>query len=191
MKYSFVVLLACLFFVAGCGAPKVNSKRDSTYRISRSNADAVSFRMLDAINALRKRKNARPLKFNAALNAAAATQARDMFAQNRPWHFGSDGSSPPSRAEKSGYQGRVLGEAISESFDTELVTLAAWLKDPSTRNIMLDPRAGDLGFSWYQESTGKLWWVLVTGQGDVFSNRRRVRSSQLPLPPPTSTNGFR
>jgi len=37
------------------------------------------------------------------------------------------------------------------------------MKKPNTRNVLLDPMAREIGFSWYQESTGKIWWTLVTG----------------------------
>ena len=46
-----------------------------------------------------------------------------MLRQNRPWHFGSDGSSPLERIKRAGYTGKLLGENISESFETELQTL--------------------------------------------------------------------
>jgi uncharacterized protein YkwD len=49
-----------------------------------------------------------------------------MSVQNRPWHFGSDGSSPLDRARRAGYTGTLLGELISETFESEVETLAAW-----------------------------------------------------------------
>jgi uncharacterized protein YkwD len=61
------------------------------------------------------------------------------------------------------YTGTFLGEVISETFQTELETLSAWMKDPDTRAIILDPRARELGFAWYQETSGKIWWTLLTG----------------------------
>lgn len=133
------------------------------YTIPAGSEDAVSFRLLDAVNALRSAKGARPLQFNAALNAAAATHARDMSVQNRPWHFGSDGSSPLVRVQRVGYSGRLLGELISETFETELETLAAWMQSPDTRAVVLDPNASDIGFAWFQEPNGKLWWTMITG----------------------------
>ena len=100
---------------------------------------------------------------DAQLNAAAATHSRDMSVQNRPWHFGSDGSSLIERVLRTGYPGRALGENISETFETELETLSAWMDLPDTRNVILDPDARNLGFAWFQETSGKIWWTLVTG----------------------------
>jgi len=86
-----------------------------------------------------------------------------MAVQNRPWLFGSDGSSPLERARRVGFPGRLLGENISESFEAELQTLAAWMAQTDTRAVILDPNARFMGFAWYQEETGKLWWTLNMG----------------------------
>ena len=56
-----------------------------------------------------------------------------------------------------------MGENISETYETETETLAAWMEDPTTRVVILDPRARAMGFDWFQEPNGKLWWTLVTG----------------------------
>lgn len=134
------------------------------YRIHPGEKSDVQFRMLDSINSLRKAAGAGPVAFSAELNAAAATHARDMAVQNRAWHFGSDGSSPVDRARRAGYNGLLLGEDISQTYETELQTLSAWMGQSDTRAVILDRRATDIGFEWFQEENGKLWWVLVTGQ---------------------------
>ena len=119
--------------------------------------------MLDSVNALRSAAGVQPLSLDPKLNAAAATHARDMSVQNRPWHFGSDGSSPIDRIQRVGYTGGLVGEVISETFETELETLAAWMEQPDTRRILMSPEGRLMGFSWYQESGGKIWWTLVVG----------------------------
>ncbi|MEE4189758.1 MAG: CAP domain-containing protein [Roseobacter sp.] len=133
------------------------------YRIKPRDADDIQFRMLDSINALRGASGQQPVAFDAALNAAAATHARDMSVQNRPWHFGSDGSSPIDRVQRVGFNGTLVGENISETYETELETLGAWMDKPDTRRIILSPDADTMGFSWYQESSGKIWWTLIMG----------------------------
>ena len=133
------------------------------YRISSVGRGRIQYRMLDSINALRKSAGAPELQLDSKLNAAAATHARDMSVQNRPWHFGSDGSSPIDRVRRVGYEGQLVGETLSETYETELETLAAWMEQESTRNVILSPAARDLGFSWYQEPNGKIWWTMVLG----------------------------
>ncbi len=115
------------------------------------------------INALRAGAGQSPLELDSKLNAAAATHARDMSVQNRPWHFGSDGSSPLDRVARAGYTGKLVGENISETYENETATLAAWMELPQTRDVILDADARKLGFSWFQEDTGKIWWTLITG----------------------------
>ncbi len=133
------------------------------YRIDGATAQKIPFRLLDSVNTLRGAKGLQPLVYNAQLNAAAETHSRDMSVQNRPWHFGSDGSSPLVRVQRVGYTGRLVGENISETYQTELETLSAWMAQPDTRAIIMDPQARELGFAWYQEESGKIWWTMVTG----------------------------
>jgi uncharacterized protein YkwD len=133
------------------------------YRIKPGDERVVSFRLLDSVNTLRGARSLAPLTFDARLNAAAATHARDMSVQNRPWHFGSDGSSPLVRVQRSGYTGRLVGELISETYETELETLSTWMAQPDTRAVIMDPTARFIGFAWFQEPAGKIWWTLVTG----------------------------
>ncbi len=158
-----------LISLAAC-APQTNARIGADglpaaqiYRIAPGDTGAITFRLLDGVNSLRSAASMAPLQINAQLNAAAATHSRDMSVQNRPWHFGSDGSSPIDRARRVGYSGEVLGENISETYETELETLAAWMQQRETREVILDPNARSLGFSWFQEPAGKIWWTLVTG----------------------------
>lgn len=133
------------------------------YKITPADQNVIPYRLLDSVNTLRAAKSLSPLAFDVQLNAAAATHSRDMSVQNRPWHFGSDGSSPLVRVQRSGYTGRLVGELISETYETELETLSAWMGQADTREIIMDPTARSLGFAWFQEPGGKIWWTLVTG----------------------------
>ena len=73
-----------------------------TYQISNRDTAEIQFRMLDGVNALREARGAAPVRLNSELTAAAKTHSRDMSVQNRPWHFGSDGSSPTAPARSTG-----------------------------------------------------------------------------------------
>ncbi len=169
MKRLFVVFSVLILTLAACTpvqAPRLGTDGKplpQVYRISAGAADKVQFRMLDSINALRQASGASPVQMNAKLNAAAETHSRDMSRQGRPWHFGSDGSSPLDRVARTGFPGTMLGENISETFESELETLSAWMEQPDTRNVILDRRAANLGFAWHQEPNGKIWWVLLLG----------------------------
>jgi len=133
------------------------------YKITPAVSAQIPFRFLDSVNTLRSASGLMALSLNAQLNAAAETHSRDMSVQNRPWHFGSDGSSPLLRVQRVGYTGKLLGELIAETYQTELETLSNWMAQPDTRAVILDPAARQVGFAWYQEPGGKIWWTAVTG----------------------------
>lgn len=169
-RRAFALLVPALL-LAGCvgGGSDVPLGPDGkplprVYRITPQVAAEIPYRFLDAVNTLRQARGAGPLAFSPQLNAAAETHSRDMSVQNRPWHFGSDGSSPLTRVQRVGYPGKLLGELISETYQTELETLAVWMDNRDERDVLLDPRATQLGFAWFQEPGGKLWWTAVTGQ---------------------------
>ncbi|SMX41285.1 CAP domain-containing protein [Octadecabacter ascidiaceicola] len=181
LRRSFI-LGSMAFGLASCG-PQVAIGPDGLpvaqlYRISEQDTDNIQFRVLDGLNALRQSAGAQSVQLNAQLNAAAATHSRDMSVQNRPWHFGSDGSSPLDRLRRVGYGGALTGETISETYETELETLGAWMREPSTRGVLLDPEATEMGFSWFQESNGKIWWTLVMANG----NAQPIIAQQNPVP---------
>ena len=156
----FAILLSAAFVLSAC-APGGTTGSNGGYRIGAPGK--IQFRMLDSVNALRASAGRPPVELDSKLNAAAATHARDMAVQNRPWHFGSDGSSPIDRVQRVGYPGPLVGEVISETYETELETLGAWMEQPDTRRIIMTPDARKMGFSWHQENNGKIWWTLVMG----------------------------
>lgn len=169
MNRRLILSLGGMAFLAACAAaPQTQLGADGrplpqVYKIDPRDSNTILFRLLDSVNTLRSAKGLPSLAYNAELNAAASTHARDMSIQNRPWHFGSDGSSPLVRVQRVGYRGRLVGELISETYETELQTLSAWMAQPDTRAIILDPSAREIGFSWWQEPGGKIWWTMVLG----------------------------
>lgn len=164
----FIFLLATTIPLAACQpatSPMASDGRAGprAYQINQKEAQQIPFRMLDAVNALRGASSLVPVVLDAQLTAAAATHSRDMQVQNRPWHFGSDGSSPIDRVSRVGFSGQLIGEVISETYETELETLGAWMQTPETRRIILAPDARRMGISWFQENNGKIWWTMVVG----------------------------
>ncbi|MBT2131835.1 CAP domain-containing protein [Aliiroseovarius lamellibrachiae] len=167
MKRTFLISMAAALALTACSTEGTYSRADGTtakiYRIGAGQQSKIQYNMLDSVNALRQAAGKNPVVLNSQLNAAAATHSRDMSAQNRPWHFGSDGSSPIDRVARTGYPGLMLGEDISETYETELETLAAWMEEPGTRDVILESRAQNMGFAWVQEAGGKIWWTLLMG----------------------------
>ena len=119
--------------------------------MSAADADPIRLRHLDAVNAVRAEHGLQPVQLSAELNAAAETHARDMYVQQRAWHFGSDLTSPRERAFRAGYRGELVGENLSEGSDSDLTVLKSWLDFKDTRDVILDPNARGLGLGWFQE----------------------------------------
>ena len=160
MKSLSTVLLCALLVLSACVGTGVTTGGGSTMA---GDTGEIQYKALDSVNTLRGAKGLQPMQLNAQLNAAAATHSRDMAVQNRPWHFGSDGSSPIDRVQRVGYSGKMRGELISETYQGELETLSDWMKDPETRQVIMDPQATEMGFAFFQEPSGKIWWTMVTG----------------------------
>ncbi|WP_271112793.1 CAP domain-containing protein [Paracoccus aerodenitrificans] len=168
---SMMLILVTGLALAGC-APRTpgavvgpdGQAVPVAYTIGASEAAAIPNRILEQVNLLRSGSGVAPLKLDPTLSAAAAAHSRDMAAQNRAWHFGSDGSSPLDRAQRAGYSGELVGENISESYENDIVTLQAWMETRDTRDVIMDPAATALGFAWYQEPSKKIWWTLITGK---------------------------
>ncbi|PIB23053.1 hypothetical protein BFP76_08460 [Amylibacter kogurei] len=160
-----VALIFASLMLVACSPDVTETTGDGTkvFRISAADENKIQFRHLDAVNAVRTAKGLQAVQLSPQLIAAAKTHSFDMSRQNRPWHFGSDGSSPIDRVNRAGYTGTLLGENISETFEGDLQTLNAWMADSLTREVIMEPSARYLGISWYQQKNGKIWWTQLMG----------------------------
>ena len=167
-KLPFLALAAMLALAACQPAPQATLGPDGkpipvAYRITPQEEAQIPVRLLGQVNILRAQSGLGPLALSPQLSAASAAHARDMAAQNRAWHFGSDGSSPLDRAKRQGYFSALIGENISETYENEISTLSAWMQARDTRDVIMDPAATQLGIGWLQEPTNKIWWALNIG----------------------------
>ena len=167
-KLPYLALAAMLALAACQTAPQPTLGPDGkpipvAYRITPKEEAQIPVRLLGQVNILRAQSGLGPLALSPQLSAASAAHARDMAAQNRAWHFGSDGSSPLDRAKRQGYFGPLMGENISETYENEISTLSAWMQARDTRDVIMDPSATQLGIGWLQEPTNKIWWALNIG----------------------------
>jgi len=159
MLRSLLAALALGFLLAAC-----DSGGGARGGISPGDANAIRLRHVDAVNAVRAQAGAQPVRLSAELNAAAETHARDMSVQKRAWHFGSDLTSPRERAARAGYIAEISGENLAEGNDSDLEVLQSWLDFADTRAVILDPSARGIGLGWFQDASGKVWWVQLLGR---------------------------
>ncbi len=161
------ITAALMVSLTACVTPSGDSGRpgdgQTVIRMNRIGVDKVQYRHVDAVNAIRQSRGLAPVALNAALITAAQRHAADISAQNRPWHFGSNGSSPLDRFAAVGYPGSFIGENISETFEDDFNTLDVWMNDPLAAASILDSQATQMGIAYHQDANGKLWWVQVFG----------------------------
>ncbi|MFO1208269.1 MAG: CAP domain-containing protein [Amaricoccus sp.] len=159
MFRPLLAALAVLLAISAC------SSGGGEGRLTPADADPIRLRQLDAVNAVRTGAGLQPVQLSAELNAASETHARDMYVQQRAWHFGSDLTSPRERAFRAGYKGELVGENLAEGQDSDLMVLQSWLDFKDTRDVIMDPAARGLGLGWFQEpNSGKIWWVQLVGK---------------------------
>lgn len=165
MTRLIVAFLTGAFLLTACTDVSTGSdpNKPQAFKITRFQERKIPKRMLDAVNTFRAAEGLAPLALNDQLAEAARAHSQDMAAQNRPWNWGSDGSSPLDRVARVGYPGVFRGEVISESFEDDLSTVNAWLETPANAAVLLDPDATNMGVGWYQEPSGKIWWTVDTG----------------------------
>lgn len=163
MRFLLPCLISASLALSACTGAGPATNSEGVYKIRSGDTAEIQYRMLDSINALRAGAGAAPLQLNASLTAAAKTHAKDMSRQQRAWPFGSDGSSPYERIQRAGYFGGLVAEMYSQSFETELETLTAWVEDGAWGPELLNKDATDLGFAWQQDNNGLIWWAVTLG----------------------------
>jgi len=122
---------------------------------------ALEARVLDLVNQEREKVGASPLAWSDELAYAARRHSQDMATHNFFSHTGSDGSTPGTRIQDTGYQGSSLGENIAASFTSAEEAMNAWMNSPVHRANILGGYAeigvavefsanSDAGYYWTQ-----------------------------------------
>ncbi len=160
--FRFLLMVLLSITLSGClDTTEFTNSNSKNYWISDSRAKKMHGKMVDAVNLLRVENALSEIVINESLNLAAFTHSQDMYEQDRAWHFGSDGSSPLERVARFGFTGELIGENISETYESDELTLNAWMAQENTRSIILDKDANYMGLGWYQGEDGKIWWTQI------------------------------
>lgn len=140
------------------------------------------------INEVRRLNGLGPLTYAYELSVAAQSHTNDMAINSFTGHEGSDGSSPPWRVGIAGYQGGYAGESTAWGMRRAIEPVQFWLSSPQHREIMLNPRAGEVGVGFSENySSPNIWyWTAEFGSPGLPPVRIELPAEQesAASPPP-------
>lgn len=100
------------------------------------------------------------------LGEAAELHSQDQAANNLPGHTGSDGSTPPQRITRAGYNWTAWGENVywNSSNGSASVAFNWWQNSTDHNNNMLSTNFTEIGIGRAQSSsTGYWYWTTTFG----------------------------
>jgi uncharacterized protein YkwD len=108
---------------------------------------------------------AKPLAWNEELAQAALAHSTDMATQNYFKHEGKDGVRVGTRAQRTGYRWRRIGENIAAGQGSAQATVAGWLSSPGHCSNIMNPDFSDMGAAYAvnNKSDMVIYWTQVFG----------------------------
>lgn len=120
------------------------------------------------INEARAARGLAPLDIDMRLVEAAQAHARDMAANVRVAHEGSDGSEPAARATRAGYPWTFIAENVAAGYGSAPAVVEGWLDSRSHRENMLSERARHVGIGYALRRGTRFdhFWAASFGRTD-------------------------
>ncbi|OGY45366.1 MAG: hypothetical protein A3A24_00370 [Candidatus Buchananbacteria bacterium RIFCSPLOWO2_01_FULL_46_12] len=110
-------------------------------------SEIVANRMVGLVNQARAESGAEPLTFDNSLAQAALAKGQDMLAQQYFAHDTPDGKRPWQWIDRSQYDYVYAGENLAMDFTSAELVQDAFMKSPSHRKNILNPRYKDIGIA--------------------------------------------
>jgi uncharacterized protein YkwD len=141
-------------------APK-NAFNDRDYSKTRLNPDTAQ----KMINSYRTSKGLKPLKLNMKLVEAARMHAKDLATHDRISHYGSDGSDPLVRVQRTGYPVHLAAENVGTGQISLAEVFKGWQQSPGHNENLLLRDAREMGMALIIDPSTeyKTFWTLVLG----------------------------
>ncbi len=141
-------------------APK-NAFKGRDYSRTRLNPRTA----LEMINSYRASKGLKPLKLNPKLAQAARMHAKDLASHDRISHYGSDGSDPLVRVQRTGYPVHLAAENVGTGQVSLAEVFKGWQKSPGHNENLLLKDAREMGMALVvdPDTEYKTFWTLVLG----------------------------
>jgi uncharacterized protein YkwD len=125
-------------------------------------AKAACAEVVAAHNRIRAEEKLPKLTVSNKLQAAAQRHARDMVAQGKMTHTGSDDSAPADRIEAAGYRYRRCGENVAAGrFSVERL-MTGWMNSPTHKENILGSFS-QIGAACAIAEDGKRYWCVTFG----------------------------
>ena len=123
---------------------------------------AACAEVIKAHNRIRAEAKLPPLELSTKLQAAAEQHAKDMAAQGKMTHKGSDGSSSIHRISAKGYKYRRAGENIAAGHFTVEALMKGWMESPHHKRNILGSFS-QIGVACATGENGKRYWCVTFG----------------------------
>jgi uncharacterized protein YkwD len=159
-------VVGCL--AIGCSADRVPPapRRVATESESRLRSSIERARRSGLTCAGIPRLPARALRWDAELARSADVHAHELRTTGRLDHRGRDGSDAATRARRSGFAGRVVGEAIAERTADPEAVLLAWRASRPHCETLANLEANTIGIAFLSaegKPRARPVWVAVLG----------------------------
>ncbi|MFI6208131.1 CAP domain-containing protein [Streptomyces sp. NPDC051041] len=118
-------------------------------------ASGVAARIVELVNAERKKVGCSPVTLDATLTKAAQAHSEDMAAHRNMSHTGSDGSSPGDRITRAGYTWSTYGENVAYGYGTPEQVMSGWMSSPGHKANILNCAFEEIGVGLAQP--GHYW----------------------------------
>lgn len=157
LRLAGLVLASMMFSACASGASRANEEWP-TAPLSRSLSMSEVIRGVNAVRAQHRLQKLRP---DARLADAAAEQAGYQAATQKMSHYGYRGARLEERLVRSSYDYRIAGENVSVGRTTEASVVAAWMRSPTHREMMLHPEITEIGVAAAIGPRGRVYWSMV------------------------------
>lgn len=117
------------------------------------------------INKYRKTKGLSTVTIDSTLTETAKLHSRDLAKHDRISHYGSDGTNPWDRVERSGYNPQLAAENVGTGQLTIKEVMQGWKESPGHNKNLLLPDAKHIGIAlvYDPKSEYKTFWTLILG----------------------------
>jgi uncharacterized protein YkwD len=117
------------------------------------------------INTYRASKGLKPLRLNDKLAEAAKEHSQDLAQHDRISHYGSDGSDPLVRVQRTGYPVHLAAENVGTGQASLAEVIKGWQDSPGHNENLLLQDAEEMGIALVVQphTEYKTFWTLVLG----------------------------